>query len=76
MPRWPRAIADEVFSDICFGLKFKVGARSRPATDQEIEIVARMIVDRLQHANWMIERGPTAPLGGTPSAYDSGKDEG
>jgi hypothetical protein len=35
-----------------FGLQFKVGARSRPATEQEIELVARTIVERLQQANW------------------------
>jgi hypothetical protein len=29
-----------VFFDIRYGLKFKVGARSRPATVQEIELVA------------------------------------
>jgi hypothetical protein len=30
MPRWPKEIADAVFFDIRFGLKFKVGARSQP----------------------------------------------
>ena len=73
MPRWPQEIADEVFSDICFGLKFKVGPRSRPATDQEIKVVARTIVERLQQANWVIERGPAVPLGGTPNAYGTNK---
>jgi hypothetical protein len=29
MPRWPQEIADAVFFDICFGLKFRVGVRSR-----------------------------------------------
>ena len=69
MPRWPQEIADAVLFDIRYGLNFKVGARSRPATDQEIELVARTIVERLQQANWIIERGPPAPLGGTPNAY-------
>ena len=75
MSRWPQEIADAVFFDIRFGLKFKVGTRSRPATDHEMELVARTIVERRQQANWVIERGPPAPLGGTPSAYCSGKDE-
>jgi hypothetical protein len=75
MPRWPREIADAVFFDVRFGLKFKVGARSRPATDQEIVLVALMIVERLQQANWVIERGPPAPLGGTPNAYGPKKDD-
>ena len=69
MPRWPQEIADAVFFDIRYGLKFKVGARSRPATNQEIEVVARTIVERLQQANWVIERGPAAPLGATPNSY-------
>jgi hypothetical protein len=71
MPRWPKEIADAVFFDLRFGLKFKVGTRSRPATEQEIELVARTIVERLQQANWVINRGPPAPLGGTPSSYNS-----
>ncbi len=41
MPRWPQEIAEAVLFDIRFGLKFRVGARSRPATDQEIDLVAR-----------------------------------
>jgi hypothetical protein len=41
MSRWPKEIADAVFFDIRFGLKFKVDSRSRPATDQEIDLVAR-----------------------------------
>ena len=69
MPRWPKETADAVLFDIRFGLTFKVGTRSRPATDQEIELVARTIVERLQQANWVIERGPPSPLGGTPSRY-------
>jgi hypothetical protein len=69
MPRWPKEIADAVMFDIRFGLQFKLGARSRPATDQEIDLVARTIVERLQQANWIIERGPPAPLAGTPNAY-------
>ena len=69
MPRWPKEIADAVMFDIRFGLQFKLVARSRPATDQEIELVARTIVERLQQANWIIERGPAAPLAGTPNAY-------
>jgi hypothetical protein len=69
MPRWPQEIADAVSFDIRYGLQFKVGSRSRPATDQEIELVARTIVERLQQANWVIERGPPAPLGNTPKAY-------
>jgi hypothetical protein len=69
MPRWPKEIADAVFFDIRFGLKFKISARSRPATDQEIELVARTIVERLQQANWVIDRGPSAPLGATPASY-------
>jgi hypothetical protein len=64
-----------VYFDIRFGLKFKVGARSRPATNQEIELVARMIVERLQQANWMIERGSPAETAGTPSAYGPRKDD-
>jgi hypothetical protein len=73
MPHWPQEIADAVFFDIRYGLKFKVGARSRPATDQEIELVARTIVEHLQQANWVIRRGPPAPLGGTPKAYGTGE---
>jgi hypothetical protein len=69
MPRWSQNIADAVFFDIRYGLRFKVGSRSRPATDQEIDVVARTIVERLQQANWMIERGPTAPLAATPSSH-------
>ena len=69
MPRWPQEIADAVLFDIRYGLNFKVGARSRPATDQEIELVARTIVERLQQANWVIKRGPPAPWGDTPNAY-------
>jgi hypothetical protein len=69
MPRWPQEIADAVLFDIRYGLNFKVGARSRPATDQEIELVARTIVERLQQANWVIKRAPPAPLGDTPNAY-------
>jgi hypothetical protein len=71
----PQGRTTDVFSDICFGLKFKVGPRSRPATDQEIEVLARTSVERLQQANWVIERGPTAPLGGTPNAYGTNKTE-
>jgi hypothetical protein len=37
--------------------------------------VALMIVERLQQANWVIERGPPAPLGGTPNAYGPKKDD-
>jgi hypothetical protein len=74
MPRWPKEVADAVFFDIRFGLKFKVDARSRPATDQEIELVARTIVERLQQANWIIRRGPSTPLGSTPCAYGPRKD--
>jgi hypothetical protein len=69
MTRWPQDIADAVFFDIRYGLRFKVGSRSRPATDQEIDVVARTIVERLQQANWVIERGPTAPLAATPGSY-------
>jgi len=50
-----RKCADAVLFDIRYGMNFKVGARSRPATDQEIELVARTIVERLQQANWVIE---------------------
>jgi hypothetical protein len=67
--RPPQDIADAVFFDIRYGLRFKVGARSRPATDQEIDLVARTIVERLQQANWVIERGSPAPLGATPSSH-------
>ena len=73
MPRWPQDIADAVFFDIRYGLRFKVGSGSRPATDQEIDVVARTIVDHLQQANWVIERGPTAPLAATPSSYGQKK---
>jgi len=38
-----------VFFNIRYGLRFKVGSRSRPATDQEIDVVARTIVEHLQH---------------------------
>ena len=69
MSRWPKEIADAVFFDIRYGLRFKVGSRSRPATDQEIDLVARAIVERLQQSNWIIERGPPAPLGATPTSY-------
>ena len=69
MPRWPQEIAEAVLFDIRFGLKFRVGARSRPATDQKIDLVARAIVERLQQANWLIQRGPPAPLAATPSRY-------
>ena len=65
MPRWPRDIADAVSFDIRYGLRFKVGVRSRPATDQEIDLVAQTIVEHLQQANWVIERGPPASLGMT-----------
>jgi hypothetical protein len=68
MPLWPQDIADAVFFDIRYGLRFKVGSRSRPATDQEIDVAARTIVDHLQQANWVIERGPEAPLSTTPSS--------
>jgi len=71
MPRWPQEIADAVFFDIRFGLAFRVGPRSRPATDQEIDLVVRAIVERLQQANWLIQRGPSAPLGATPSSYSA-----
>jgi hypothetical protein len=69
MPRWPQDIADAVFFDIRYGLRFKVGTRSRSATDQEIDVVARTIVEHLQQSNWVIERGPIAPLAATPSSY-------
>jgi len=52
-----------VFFDIRYGLRFKVGPRPRPATDQEIDVVARTIVEHLQQSNWVIERGPIAPPG-------------
>jgi hypothetical protein len=29
----------------------------------------RTIVEHLQQANWVIERGPVAPLAATPSSY-------
>jgi len=63
MPRWPHEIAEAVFFDIRYGLKFKVGAPSRPATDQEIEVVARTIVERLQHANWVVECWTNCSIG-------------
>ena len=44
-------IADAGFFDIRFGLTFRIGPRSRPATDQEIDLVARTIVERLQQSN-------------------------
>jgi hypothetical protein len=59
MPRWPKEIADAVFFDIRFGLTFRVGPQSRPATDAEIDLVARAIVERLQQSNWLIQRGPS-----------------
>ena len=34
----------------------RVVARLRPATDQEIDVVARTVVKRLQQANWCIHR--------------------
>jgi len=52
MPRWPQEIAEAVYSTSDTASKFKVGARSRPVTDQEI-VVARTIVERLQEANWV-----------------------
>jgi hypothetical protein len=55
-------------------LRFKIGPRSRPATDQEIDLVARTIVERLQQGNWLIQRGPTAPLGSTPGSYGRKED--
>jgi hypothetical protein len=74
MSRWPKAIAEAVFFDIRLGLTFRVGSRSRPATDREIDLVARAIVERLQQSNWLIQRGPFAPLGTTPGSY--GRKEG
>jgi hypothetical protein len=68
-PRWLKEIADAVLSDVRFGLQFKFGARSRPATDQEVELVAHMIVGRLQQANWITRRGTPTPLGSAPNAY-------
>jgi len=61
MHLWSREIADAVFFDIRFGLRFKVGSRLRPATDAEIDVVARAIVERLQQSNWLIQRGLVSP---------------
>jgi len=63
MPCWPKEIADAVLFDIRFGLKFRAGARSRPATDQGIELMARTIIERVPRANWVIKRGSPTPLG-------------
>jgi len=68
-PDGPKDIADAVFFDIRYGSRFKVGARSRPATDQELDLVARAIVEHLQQGNWVIERGLPAPLGAILNNY-------
>jgi hypothetical protein len=53
---------------LCF-IDVRYEPRSRPATDAEIDLVARAIVERQQQANWLVQRGPSAPLGSTPSSY-------
>jgi hypothetical protein len=32
------------------------------------------IVERLQQSNWVIQRGPTAPLAATPTSYSQKAD--
>ena len=69
MPRWSQDIVEQVVWDLSFSLRRKRGRLLRDATDLEIEVLARTIVERLQQANWLIERGPPAPMGGMPSAH-------
>jgi len=33
----------------------RVGSRSRPASDQDIDLIARAIVESLQQSNWVFE---------------------
>jgi hypothetical protein len=35
----------------------------------DLDVLARAIVERLQQANWLIQRGPPASLGATPASY-------
>jgi len=50
---------------LCFSLRRKRGRLLQRATDLEIEVLARTIVEQLQVANWLIERGPPAQMVGT-----------
>ncbi len=61
MPRGPDKIADAVMFDVGVALNFKVGRTSRPLTDLERKVVAKIIVDHVQLTNWVIERGPPRP---------------
>ena len=60
MPRWPVEIARQVAADVRFALTFKVGRSRRPLTDAERDIVAATVVEHLQLANWIIQRGEPA----------------
>jgi hypothetical protein len=61
--RWDREIAKEVAWDVKFALTFKIGRAKRPLTEDERIQVARQIVEHLQLANWIIERGEPAEGG-------------
>ncbi len=63
MPRWPAEIARQVAADVRFALTFKVGRSRRPLTDTERDLVAAAVVEHLQLANWLIERGEPAKDG-------------
>jgi hypothetical protein len=60
MPRWPSEIARQVAADVRYTLTFKVGRSRRPLTDAERDLVAAAVVEHLQLANWVIEKGPPA----------------
>ena len=63
MLRWPDPIARQVAADVRFALTFKVGRSKRPLTDTERDLVAAAVVEHLQLANWLIERGEPAKDG-------------
>jgi hypothetical protein len=46
-----------------FALTFKVGRSRRPLTDAERDMVSAAVVEHLQLANWVIEKGPPAQDG-------------
>jgi len=49
-------------------LRRKRGRLPQRAADLEIEVAARVMVERLQQVNRLIARGPPAPMGGMPSS--------
>jgi hypothetical protein len=53
-------LARQVADGVRFALTFKVGRSRRPLTDAERDLVAAAVVEHLQLANWVIEKGPPA----------------